>query len=255
MLMTCSTSSLATVGNTRSTRPSLLLSRPVITFTLSLRRISTRLCSVLTVLISTSQFLILFSVLGTRYSVLNHFRRQRNDLQKLSLTQLAGHRTKNARPHRLARVINQHRGILVEADVGAVAPPMLLARAHDHRLHHFAFLHLSIGSGFFYSRGDNVAQAGIQPGGPAERQNHLQLAGAGIVGDLQHASHHHSHGFNLPRSFPMRYLLSCSSTISGTSVVLRTMSFSFQRFNFESGRVSSIRTTSPTCASFFSSCA
>src|SRR5450631_4281999 len=50
-IITCSTSNLASFGNTRSTRPSLPLSRPVITFTVSFRRRSTRLFSVLTVLI------------------------------------------------------------------------------------------------------------------------------------------------------------------------------------------------------------
>src|ERR1700688_262893 len=53
-IITCSNSHLASFGNTRSTRPSLPLSRPVITFTVSFRRRSTRLFSVLTVLISQS---------------------------------------------------------------------------------------------------------------------------------------------------------------------------------------------------------
>src|SRR6202034_3054945 len=48
-IITCSTRILASFGNTRSTRPSLPLSRPVITLTVSLRRISTRLFSVLTI--------------------------------------------------------------------------------------------------------------------------------------------------------------------------------------------------------------
>src|ERR1700693_1022954 len=151
-IITCSTRSFASSGNTRSTRPSFPLSRPVITFTVSLRRMSTRLCTVLTVLISNVSILNL--VLGTRCSVLNYFRRQRNNLQKLLLAQLAGDGPENARPHRFARIVDQHRGILVEADVGSVAPPMLLARAHDHLLHHFALLHLPVGSGLLHRRGD-----------------------------------------------------------------------------------------------------
>src|SRR6202044_873911 len=50
-IITCSTRIFASFGNTRSTRPSLPLSRPVITFTVSFRRRSTRLFAVLTVLI------------------------------------------------------------------------------------------------------------------------------------------------------------------------------------------------------------
>src|SRR5205814_10091162 len=45
----CSTRTLPSLGNTRSTRPCLPLSRPLNTFTVSLRRISTRLCAVVAV--------------------------------------------------------------------------------------------------------------------------------------------------------------------------------------------------------------
>src|ERR1700686_929291 len=44
-IITCSTSTLPSSGNTRSTRCSFPRSRPVITFTVSFRRMSTRLCS------------------------------------------------------------------------------------------------------------------------------------------------------------------------------------------------------------------
>src|SRR6476646_5660691 len=45
-IITCSTNTLLVPGNTRSTRPCLPLSRPVITFTVSLRLISTLVCIV-----------------------------------------------------------------------------------------------------------------------------------------------------------------------------------------------------------------
>src|SRR5205807_9476789 len=45
-IITCSTSTLLVPGKTRSTRPCLPLSRPVITFTVSLRLISTLVCIV-----------------------------------------------------------------------------------------------------------------------------------------------------------------------------------------------------------------
>ena len=37
-------------------------------------------------------------------------------------------------------VVDQHRGIVVEADVAAVLAALLLAHAHDHRLHDLALL-------------------------------------------------------------------------------------------------------------------
>src|SRR5262249_11991992 len=43
-IITCSTSTLPLPGNTRSTRPCLPLSRPVITFTVSFRLMSTLIC-------------------------------------------------------------------------------------------------------------------------------------------------------------------------------------------------------------------
>ena len=55
-IITCSTSTRPSSGDTRNTRPSFPVSRPVITFTVSFRRISTRLCSVDTVLIRISGF-------------------------------------------------------------------------------------------------------------------------------------------------------------------------------------------------------
>src|SRR5271169_4652254 len=97
-IITCSTSNLASFGNTRSTRPSLPLSRPVITFTVSFRRRSTRLFSVLTVLIKFLETLKLLK------PALDDFRRQRHNLQKLLLAQFARYWTKHARPHRLARI-------------------------------------------------------------------------------------------------------------------------------------------------------
>src|SRR5256885_4285233 len=50
-------------------------------------------------------------------------RSQRDNLQKLLLAQFAGHRTKDARAHRLAGFVDQHCGILVKTDVGPVAAP------------------------------------------------------------------------------------------------------------------------------------
>src|SRR5581483_8875739 len=51
-IMTCSTRTFPSSGNTRSTRPSLPLSRPLITFTVSLQRILMRFGNVLAVAIN-----------------------------------------------------------------------------------------------------------------------------------------------------------------------------------------------------------
>src|SRR5581483_2322387 len=240
-IMTCSTRTFPSSGNTRSTRPSLPLSRPLITFTVSLRRILMRFGNVLAVAIE---------ITFQRILLLQHFRREAHDLQELLLAQFPSDGPKDAGSDRLASFVDQDRGILVEPNISTVATAVLFARAHHDGFDDLAFLYLAVRRCFLDAGGNHVAQPGPQPGVAAERQDHLQLASAGVVGDLEHGSHHHGHS-----SISYRVAGVASAATSGTSAVFRTISFNFQRFSFESGRVSSRRTTSPTCASFFSSCA
>src|SRR5437660_3802364 len=93
-IITCSTRTLPVSGNTRSTRPCLPLSRPLNTFTVSLRRISIRLCAVV-VAVAKSKFQFQCSQgfevsksqitqslnLETRRLFLQNFRRQTHNLQ------------------------------------------------------------------------------------------------------------------------------------------------------------------------------
>src|SRR6202140_1846877 len=51
---------------------------------------------------------------------LPNLRSQRNDFCVLAFAQFASHRTEHASPNRLARVIDQHRGVIVKADVRAI---------------------------------------------------------------------------------------------------------------------------------------
>ena len=143
-----------------------------------------------------------------------------------------------------ASLIN-YSGIVVKPDVGAILAALLLARADHHRLHHFALLHLAIRRRFFHSRGDHVTQSGRQTRIAADRQDAGELAGAGIIGHRQPCSH--LNHFRAP--------LNCYVRLSVTRVERVTTSFSRQRFSFESGRVETMRTVSPTRASPVSSCA
>src|SRR6202035_1025654 len=153
-IITCSTSSLASFGNTRSTRPSLPLSRPVITFTVSFRRRSTRLCSVLTVLISN----LPLSRGEDVATSLQYFRRQGHNLQKLFFAQFAGYRPENAGSYRLALFIDQHRGVFIDADVSAVAAAILFVGPHDYRFDDSSLLHLAVGRRFFHAGSDHVSK-------------------------------------------------------------------------------------------------
>src|SRR5271157_1838218 len=138
-------------------------------------------------------FLHLYPLSTSRLPRLKNFRRQGNNLQEFLLAQFARHGTEHTRPDWLVHIVDQHRRVLVEAYVGAIAAAMLLASTHDHRLDHRAFLGGAVGRCFFNRGGHDVAQSGNQTGGTAQRQNHLQLARAGVVGHLEHASHHHCH--------------------------------------------------------------
>src|SRR6185312_4366720 len=71
---------------------------------------------------------------------LNHLRRERYDLHEFFLAQFACHRAKHARANRLADFADQHRGIGVEPDVGAVLAPGFLAHPDHHAADYFALL-------------------------------------------------------------------------------------------------------------------
>src|SRR4051794_41882498 len=65
--------------------------------------------------------------------MLQHLRRERDDLHIPLLAQLPGDRAEDARRPRLARLVDQHRRVLVEPDVGAVLAAGLPCGAPEHR--------------------------------------------------------------------------------------------------------------------------
>src|SRR5262245_26996292 len=112
IMFTPSTISRFFSGTTRSTRPRLPRSLPVITRTLSFFRIGV-------------------ANLDISFPALQHFGRQRNDLHEPPLAQLARHRTEHARADRLALIVDEHGGVAIEPDVAAVAPALLLHGPDD----------------------------------------------------------------------------------------------------------------------------
>src|SRR5258708_4604221 len=177
---------------------------------------------------------------------LPNLRSQGNNLGKFLFAQFASHRAENARADRFARVINQDRGIVVEADVRAIAAPALFAHAHNHRFHYRALFYLAFRSGFLYRRGNDVAEARFQAHVAADRQNAHQLACAGIVRHRQPGPH--LNHCSAPRSRLISALISSDALRCNTS-------FSRHRFSLEIGRDATMRTVSPGLAWRFSSCA
>src|SRR5437879_5857489 len=161
-------------------------------------------------------------------------RRQRHDLHEPFLPQLAAHRPEDARRPRLPLVGDEHGGVLVEADVGAILALGLLGRPHDDRPRHLALLDLAGGDGRLDRDHDDVPEAAVAALGPAEHADHEGGARPRVVRDpddrflLDHAR------------LPYR----ARSTISTTR----------HRLVFDKGRVSAMRTVSPALAPS-SSCA
>src|SRR5258708_12793829 len=117
----------------------------------------------------------------------DHLRRERHDLHELLLAQLAAHGPEDAGGARLAGVRDEHRGVLVEADVGAVLALRFLGRAHDYRLHHLALLDLPGRDGVLDGDDHDVTQAAVAALGPAQDADHERAARARVIGDLADA--------------------------------------------------------------------
>src|SRR6266480_6112149 len=116
----------------------------------------------------------------------DHLRRERDDLHEPLVAQLAPHRPEDAGRTGLPLVGNEHGGVLVEPDVGAILALGLLGRTHDHRLHHLALLDLAGGNRVLDRDHDDVAQAGVATLGPAEHANDERAPRARVVRDLEY---------------------------------------------------------------------
>src|SRR4051794_23753966 len=159
---------------------------------------------------------------------LEHLRGERDDLHEPAVAQLAGHRPEDARAARVVGLVDDHRGVLVEADVRAVVAAEGLLRAHDDRADDLALLDRALRRRLLDRRGDDVTDAGIAALVPAHDADAEDLARAGVVGHAQ------------PRLVLDHFARSSTS--------IRR-----QRFVRESGRASTTRTRSPSLASLFSS--
>src|SRR3954454_19743727 len=128
MMFRPSTKTLDFFGSTRRTLPVLPRSLPEMTMTSSSRRIFT--------------------------AMLEHLRSERHDLHEVAVAQLASDRAEDARAARVVLGVDDHRGVLVEGDVGAVVAPQFLLRAHDDRRDDLALLDGALRVGLLDGRRD-----------------------------------------------------------------------------------------------------
>src|SRR4051794_6511299 len=114
-----------------------------------------------------------------------HLRSQRNDLHELLLAQLTTHGAEDAGAAGLPVGLEDHGGVLVEADVGAVLTTALLHGPHDHGLDDVALLDVAAGDRVLDGGNDDVADAGVAPTRAAEDTDAEDLLGTRVVGDLE----------------------------------------------------------------------
>src|SRR5437879_9655427 len=86
---------------------------------------------------------------------------QGDDLGELPLPQLARHRAEDAGAHGILVGLDQHDGVPVEADVGAVLAADLLDRTHHHGPGHLTLLDGAVGRRLLDRYDDGVTQGGV----------------------------------------------------------------------------------------------
>src|SRR4051812_47848505 len=156
--------------------------------------------------------------------------------------QLADDRAEDAGADRLLVVVDQHRRVRIEPDGRAVGAVDVLGGADDHRLVDVALLDAAARRGLLHRHDDDVADAGEAALRAAQHLDALDALCAAIVGDVEvrlHLDH---------RSIPSLFFASspqATSALAGVAWV-STRSITRHVFNFEIGRVSSMRTVSPS---------
>src|SRR5215203_2580805 len=122
---------------------------------------------------------------SVRSFISEHLRGERDDLHEAAVAQLARHRAEDARPARVVLGVDDHRGVLVEGDVGAIVAPELLLRAHDDRLDDVALLDRPVRVGLLDGGHDDVPHARVAAARAAHHADGEDLARAGVVGHAQ----------------------------------------------------------------------
>src|SRR5215207_4500413 len=165
-----------------------------------------------------------------RSFISEHLRGERDDLHEPAVAQLARHRAEDARAARVVLGVDDHGRVLVERDVRAVLAPELLLRAHDDGLDDLALLDRPLRVGLLDRGRDDVPHARVAAARAAHHADAEDLAGAGVVGDLE-------------PGLVLDHLARSSTSVSS------------QRFERLIGRHSMMRTVSPSLAVLASSCA
>src|SRR5690606_25348471 len=207
-----STTTRPVLGNTRSTVPRLPASSPEITWTVS----PLVMCSFMRAGVGSVR--TRFDLRWTSGFMSEHLRSQRDDLHVALLAELARHGTEDAGRLGLALVVDQHRSVLVEPDVGAVLAADFLRGPDDHRLGDVTLLHLARWDRVLDRHHHPVTQGCVAAARPAQHADHQRPPGAGVVRDLENALLLHHRFFSRGLTWPARRPRRCASERSSPAV-------------------------------------
>src|SRR5690606_7192182 len=118
---------------------------------------------------------------------LKHLRSQGNNPHEILLPQLAGDRSKDAGPPRVLLLVDDDRGVFVEADVRAVRALHRTLGPDHHRLDHVALLDDPAGGRLLHGSYDNITNPGVAPLGAAQHPDAQQALRPGVIGNVQDA--------------------------------------------------------------------
>ena len=85
-------------------------------------------------------------------------------------------------PRGLQLIVDQHRRVLVETDVAAVRPAVLLLGPHNDAAHHVALLDGRTGYGVLHGRDEHIADPGVTATSPTEDLYAKHFFRARVVG-------------------------------------------------------------------------
>src|SRR5438105_1121858 len=116
------------------------------------------------------------------WAISEHLRGKADDLHEVLLAQLARDGPEDAGAARVALLVDDHGGVLVEGDRRAVVAAERLLRPHDHCAYDLALLDGALRGRRLDSADDDVADPSVAAVVPADDADAEELAGTGVVG-------------------------------------------------------------------------
>src|SRR6056297_4257782 len=122
-------------------------------------------------------------------AILQHLRGERDDFHEVLAAQLANHRPEDTGADRLVVVVEDHGGVAIKTDRGAVFTTYFFGGAYDDGLADVTFLHAAARDGFFHRDDNDVAHGGVFTLRATQDLDALNSACAGVVSDIQIGLH------------------------------------------------------------------